>query len=567
MGSIATGSGIIAPCDIQVSRAVNTLNDAATPPTSGASPGGNRATPSSATSYGGAAAAATDSTSVAPTTLPPGVATGGPAEDRTAQRRQPVTPSISITETLTNNVNLTPSAGAQSDLVSVIVPQLAIDERGSRTCLRGTIAAPIALYVNTGNENNQVYPSVWLVGNAEVLERIFFIEGAILASEQFLTPFGAQPVDISNATQNRYTAANYRITPYIKGTTSDGTRYELRNNNTWTNLSGAPIGTNNAYYNEWRGNVASPSARVAWSLDYDWSDVKFTNQPGQISELARASLFYQPDPNVRVSVDGGYEDNRYTFTDYHDAIYGVGMQWRPSPRTNFVANWEHRFFGSSYLVRFDHHTPLSFVNASFSRNTSSYPQTFLTVPPTGNVPLLLDIMLSSRFPDPAQRQQIVDALITGRGLPTSTSGPVNLYTQQIYLQEDGNVTLGLLGSRNAVFLVGFYRRSEAITGAGGTLPPELIGLNDNTQKGLTLNWTHNLNPTLILSAAGTLSQTVAIAPAPGRTSQGTISLRATAPLSRTTTVFAGARYQKFNTNVGTGYEEAAIFVGLNYIFK
>src|SRR4029453_12672441 len=63
MGGIATGSGIIAPCDVQISRAVNTLNDAATSPTSGASPGGNRAAPSSATSYGGAAGAAPDSTS------------------------------------------------------------------------------------------------------------------------------------------------------------------------------------------------------------------------------------------------------------------------------------------------------------------------------------------------------------------------------------------------------------------------------------------------------------------------------------------------------------------------
>ena len=484
-----------------------------------------------------------------------------------ALKRQSVTASVAITETLTNNVDLRPTAGAQSDLVSVIVPQLAIDERGIRTCLRGTIAAPVALYMKTGGENNKIYPSVWLVGNAEILERIFFIEGAILASDQFFTPFGAQPADLSNATQNRYTAANYRVTPYIRGTTSDGTRYELRNNNTWTNLSGAPIATNNAYYNEWRGNVASPSARVAWSLDYDWNDVRFTNQPEQISELARASLFYQPDPNVRLSIDGGYENNRYPFTNYRDAIYGVGMQWRPTPRTNFVAHWEHRFFGSSYFVRFDHHTPLSSVSATLSRNTTSYPQQFLTIPPTGNVPLLLDILLSSRFPDPAQRQQLIESLIAERGLPTSISGPVNLYTQQIYLQEDGNVTLGLLGARNAIFLVGFYRRSEAITGAGGTLPPELVGLNDNTQKGVTLNWTHNLNRTLILSMTGGLSQTVAIAPQPNKTNQGHVSLRATTPLSPNTTVFAGARYQKFNTNVGTGYDEAAVFAGFNYIFK
>jgi uncharacterized protein (PEP-CTERM system associated) len=372
---------------------------------------------------------------------------------------------------------------------------------------------------------------------------------------------------LSNATQNRYTSSNYRVSPYIRGTTSDGIQYEVRNNNTWTTLSGAPIATNNAYYSEWLGRLASPSARVGWSADYDWSDVKFTDQPGQISELARASIYYQPDPNVRVYADGGYEDNRYTFTDYHDAIYGVGMQWRPTPRTNLVANWEHRFFGSSYLVSFDHRTPLSAVSARFSRNTTSYPQTFLTVPATGNVPLLLDIILAARFPDPAERLAIVEALITERGLPTSISGPVNLYTQQIYLQEDGNVTLGLLGARNSIFLVGYYRRSEAITGAGGTLPPQLAGLNDNTQKGVTLLWSHNLDRKLILNASGTLSQTVAIAPLAGKTNQGIVSLRLTSILSPNTTAFVGARYQKLNSDVANDYTEGAVFAGFTYIFK
>ena len=68
-------------------------------------------------------------------------------------------------------------------------------------------------------------------------------------------------------------------------------------------------------------------------------------------------------------------------------------------------------------------------------------------------------------------------------MPTSLSGPVNLYTQQIYLQESGNLTLGLLGARNAVFLVGYYLRTEAITGAGNPLPPELVGLQRQHAEG------------------------------------------------------------------------------------
>ena len=100
----------------------------------------------------------------------PGATSGGSAE-KTGVKHESLTASLAITETLTNNVKLTSSATAQSDLVSLITPQLTIDEKGTRTCLRGIIAAPAALYVRTGGENNKVYPSVNLLGNAEVLER------------------------------------------------------------------------------------------------------------------------------------------------------------------------------------------------------------------------------------------------------------------------------------------------------------------------------------------------------------------------------------------------------------
>jgi uncharacterized protein (PEP-CTERM system associated) len=497
----------------------------------------------------------------------PGTARPAAGVEQRRLKPRPLAFSIGLRELLTTNVNLAPSSAAKSDLVTLLTPALAIDEKGPRTTLKGIISAPTSIYVRTGAQNNKVYPEVDLLGNAELLERFFFLEGDVSVTQQFFTPFGGQPVDLANATANRYTAASYRVTPYIKGITTDGTRYELRNNNIWTILSSTPVATNSAYYDQWLGTLSGPIARFGWALDYNWNNVKFNDQPPLITELSRAKLIYQADPNVRLDVDGGYEDNRYTFADYKGPIYGVGMQWRPTPRTNLVANWEHRFFGASYLVNFDHRTPLSAIAAQFSRNITSYPQQFLSLPATGNVPLLLNIILASRFPDPAQREQIVNTIITDRGLPTSLAGPVNLYTQQILLQQQGNLTLGLLGARNAVFLVGYYVRTEPISGAGNPLPPSFASGNDNTQKGVTLNWTHNLSPLVTLSATATLSQTLANAPLVGKTNQGTVSLRVAAPISPNTAVYAGVRYQKLNSDVQSDYTEAAIFAGVNYLFQ
>ncbi len=211
-----------------------------------------------------------------------------------------------------------------------------------------------------------------------VLERIFFIDGAILVSQQFLTPFGAQPADLSNATQNRYTSANYRVSPYIKGV--DVGRHPVRG------AQQQHLDQPERYADRDQQCLLQPVAgqhreprrahRMVARLRLEQRQVQQSAAADHRAD-ARGRSSTSSTRSVRVSADGGYEDNRYTFTDYRDAIYGVGVQWRPTPRTNLVANWEHRFFGSSYLVSFDHRTPLSAVSVHLSRNITSYPQQFL----------------------------------------------------------------------------------------------------------------------------------------------------------------------------------------------
>jgi len=474
-----------------------------------------------------------------------------------------IVPSIAVQETLTTNVNLT--ATAQSDLVTQVTPQLAIDEKGPRTSLHGFIAAPALVYVRTGAENNQVYPSANLLGSVEGIEKFFFVEGAINVSQQYFTPFGAQPQSIANATQNLYTNAYYRVTPYIQGTTPNNIQYELRNNNIWTNLSGAPIATNDAYTNEWLGKVSGPIATFGWAVDYDWTRVKFTDQRPTTTQLGRATLNFQVDPQVRFDVDG--EDNQYPFVDYRGAIYGVGFRWNPTERTNVVGNWEHRFFGSSYLFTFDHRTPLSSIKVQASRNTTSYPQQFLNLPSTGNVPALLNLLFLTRIPDPAQRLDYINRLIQDQGLPTNLTSAVNLYTQQTYLLENANATFGLLGARNNVFFTVFYAKTQPITGAGTPLPGLFVAGNNNTQTGASIVWNHNLTAQLMLNSSCTALRTVANAPLSGWTKQGYCLLGLTAPVSPNTTFSIAARYQLLRSDVSTEFNEAALIAGITYIFK
>ena len=488
---------------------------------------------------------------------------GGPADCQTWRFE----PGVFLQETLTNNVNLVPSDNATTDFVTEITPTLHVTEKGARTSLAGSVALQGLVYARTGAENNRIYPLVNLLGNVEVLDKLFYVEGAVNVLQTFFNPFGAQPTNIANATSNRYTTALYRVSPYIQGAATGGVNYQLRNNSSWATLNGAPIATNNSYTSEWVGKVEGPATPLGWSVDFDLTDVKFNNQAPQKTNVGRLGTRYFYDPQIQLHADAGYEDNHYPLSSFRGYIYGAGIEWRPTERTSVVANWEHRFFGSSYLFSFDHRTPLSAWSVSASRNITSYPQQLASLP-AGNVQGILNQLFISRIPDPTQRQDAIDALILNQGLPTNLLSPVNLYTQQILIAENVSATVGLLGARNTLFLTLFYLRNEPITGSGNPLPPILSNANnDTTQQGASFIWTHNLTPSVTMNLTVNATQSKLNAPLTGSTNQGVIRLFVTSPVSARTTVFAGARYQISRTDVAVDYNEAAIFAGLNYTYK
>jgi len=473
-----------------------------------------------------------------------------------------------VLETLTNNVNLSPSDSRQGDLVTQLTPGFTVHERSAHTRLDGSVAIPILLYARTGSENNTVYGEVNLTGTLEAIDKFFFIDAAVAVQQQYLTPLGAVPQGLTNATQNRYTTQSYSVSPFVRGVARGDVNYELRDNNYWTTLNNAPTGLSGAYTNEVVGRLVRNPTPWGWSVDYDATRVKFTDQGPQDTQLARLSALYQFEPQLQGSVDGGYEKNRYPLSNYQGAIYGVGGRWQPTDRTNITAGWEHRFFGASYYFTFDHRTPLSVWSINASRNITSYPQQLATLSAGSSVISLLDQLLSATIPDPTQRLSYINQLIQNGGLPGISSSPVNLYTQEITLQESASATVGLIGVRNRVFLSGFYLKSQPISGSGTVLPGFFL-TNNNTQSGGDISWTHNLTAFTSLTTSVSYLRTVQNITPNVTTNQGWVRAIVNTSISDNTTVQFGARYQVFRTDLSSNsnYTEAAVFAGLSYMYK
>ena len=477
-------------------------------------------------------------------------------------------PGIALRETWTNNVNLDPTSARKSDLVTEITPAFTFHEAGDHTKLDATVALPVLLYARTGAENNSFYPSVNALGDVSLFNKFLHVEGAVNISQEFFTPFGAQPVALANATDNRYRATTYSVSPYIQGTTPNGIQYEVRNNNVWTNLSGSPIATNNARYTEFLAKAGtSGEPRVGWNANYDYTTVHFNEQNSIKTQIFRVGPFYRVTPQLLVDVNAGYESNDYTLTSSSDFIYGIGFRWRPSERTDVLGRWEHRFFGSSYRFSFDHRTPLTVWNVQASRNITTYPQQIAQLGVGSNVSDLINTLFLSAYPDPAVRQQAVEQFIRDRGLPSTLAQPVALYGEQILLQQSQSASVGLVGARNSIFFSVFNTKSEPISAAGNPLPPSIFSENDNTQTGGGVSWTNRLTPSVNLLVNVNAYRTVSNTLPNQSTKQGSAVASVSYPFSARTLGFVGVRYQGLWSDTATEYNETAAFAGISYSLR
>jgi hypothetical protein len=112
------------------------------------------------------------------------------------------------------------------------------------------------VYART-SENDYIAPEASVTGTFEAVERLFFVDASANVTQQYVSPFGARSVALANATQNRYTAQAYTISPYTKGSAGDGVSYLLRQQSVWSDAAGLSAGTstNRSYTSGVDGNI------------------------------------------------------------------------------------------------------------------------------------------------------------------------------------------------------------------------------------------------------------------------------------------------------------------------
>jgi uncharacterized protein (PEP-CTERM system associated) len=479
-----------------------------------------------------------------------------------------VRPEITLRETYTDNAFLglgTP----RSDWVTEVTPGIRIDGRSPRLTANLSYA-PSALFYARNSEANDVINNLDAFGRLEAVERFFFVEAAANISQSFLTPFAPQPGEIAIATQNRVENRTLSLSPYVRFEGRD-LEYELRNRNTWTTNS-TDLG--DIRTRRWTGHVGSPVRRFGWALEFDASDISRYNllipRPDDKARLYRARLYYQPDPAWRLSASAGAEENNYILNQTQQTtIYGAALAWRPSARTSADLEYENRFFGPSRLARFDHRTRLTAWRVTYSRNTSTYQEELLRLPP-GSTTALLDSVFAANIPDPDQRRAAVEQFMRSSGTPASLANPLAFYTQRVYVREGVEASVALLGKRNSITFTAFAAESSDIAADALGLPSDALLLSRRIkQRGFGAYAQHRLTPSTSIGANASRSWSRQEQPADFETRNEYFNVMLNHTVSPKTTTFAGVSVSRFESE-DPGFiptqDANSVFVGLNHRF-
>ena len=477
-----------------------------------------------------------------------------------------ITPSISVTETLTDNVRLAPDDRKESDLITQISPGISINGTGARVKLNLNYRMNGILYANESSSNNiQNYLSA--SSTVEAVKNWLFVDANASITQQALSAFGSQPTSTgdSNINNNRAETRTYQLSPYVKGRIGLTGNYQVRYRWTESSTRSGPFGT--VSFEEWTGlvNGSTGLASLRWSLDGSSQHTKQEPNRDIDSARLRGSLIYAYDPQMRFHVTAGHETNNYSGAESKGyGTYGGGFDWTPSNRTTVSASIEKRPFGNSHVISATHRTPRTSWRYSDRKDVTTLPQQLATQP-LGTAYDLLFNALTTAIPDPVLRAEAVNEQLRLSGIPPDLLLARTFYTTRVFEQHVREASVAFLGVRNTVTLGYVMTDGDSIVTAIGA-PDDLTLTSNVQQRGMTASWAHKLSPHSSLTAIASRYHSSSSS-SPLKTTQDTVRVLLTHQLGRRTSGNLAVRYVRFDgPDAISDYSEKAITASLVVTF-
>jgi uncharacterized protein (PEP-CTERM system associated) len=420
-----------------------------------------------------------------------------------AGRAFQITPSVSVTETVTDNALLS-SNNRRSDAVTVLTAGLnaASFRPGLKGSLDYSISGSLHARETAANSTNNALQAAIA---ADVVDGFFTIDGSASIAQRAVSAFGVQSFDPAIDLGNRTEVRSWSVSPALRSRIGSWGQLTARHTHSESSSSTGSIGD---FENDSTTVVlaGAGTTRVGWSLTGSRQTTEFDAGRKTTTDSLVGGLNYRPIPDLSLQARSGRERSDLTTAAATNGnTWGIGLEWQPSTRTRLELQRDRRYFGNSHLVSLEYRMPRSSVRISSMKDLSTSLPSFTQV----GVVTLYDLFfanLASQIPDPAARRETVlrELARLGRS-PTEAIGAIGFVTSAVTLSNRQDVQFALQGARTTAALQLFRNETRSIEGVS-TPTGDLANGGRVRQSGFVSTLGYRLTPLSNLTLTASLQR-------------------------------------------------------------
>jgi hypothetical protein len=370
-----------------------------------------------------------------------------------------ITPKLSSVETYTDNVMLAPRGSESRDFITEINPGVSVTGTGAHLKVNANYTMQNLFYLNHGNQNTTLH-QLDSKANATLVKNFLFLDSTANISQQNISFQGPLTNNNENITNNRTSIKTYSISPYALHNFSNFATAQARytHNAFYTGVDGLSASQSDAML----FSLTSGSAfhTLGWGLTYNKQKIDGLGFPAE-NEQATGNLRYRVSSTFSLTGTSGYQKFNYSSVTGVSAgsFWNSGFIWTPSERSNITANAGKAFFGNTYTLLASHRARRSTWSLTYKQSITTTRDQFLS-PATTSMTIF---------------------------------NPINVLTNQFFLQKELQATVTLTGKRNTLLFSMFHMLFEPQTlGNSNSIS---LGTNfDTKQIGANALWSYKVAP-------------------------------------------------------------------------
>lgn len=428
-----------------------------------------------------------------------------------AQAQWRVTPSLSITETLTDNANRG-SSQRNGRLITEVNPGISAYGQNRYLQLNANADASLFGYLGGGRGNarrNRLQYDA--TGRLKVIDEFMYVDATARSSTQAISAFGLLGQEARYNNENVADVSSWSISPNIHQRLGNFANVSLRYTLNGVDADRSRFGSSTAHGPQFDLTSGRSWKNLGWNLRYAKQDVDNKQFADTSSENVLFSAHYALSRTLRLTGSVGYD--RFDFDslggDTAGRSWSAGFAWRPTARTKLEMSGGRHFLGNTGSLLASHRTRHGYTSLSYSDTVTTTRSEF-SLPQALDTASMLDALFAATIPDPFARRQAVDAYLYNTGLPGSLAQEVNYLTNRYFRQKLARAAT-VYNWRNHSTVVSLYASERIALSSSeadsGLLGSQLLALNNNVrQVGFDATHSYRLNSKTSATAGLTLSR-------------------------------------------------------------